>query len=213
VIGIVLNDVYYKYLHRPTESRFLDAEPAARLNRFNPNDFPGAIFAKSYLAHDLVFVAQLFWKKLFVAQLLWKKLNGYPVFYFERQVDAHLAWKDYGWEKTSELLGEMQQMVSDSGAEFEAIIFPTIYQSNEGYRRLDEEYIMYPIESAKQILEEREIPYLDLSEAVYAQGGVELFKDWVHCNVEGNLIVAKEIADFLNRRLDLGICKRSAPAI
>ena len=92
---------------------------------------------------------------MFVARLLWKRLNGYPVFYFERQVDAHLAWKDYGWEKTSELLGEMQQMVEDSGA--------------------------------------------------------ELFKDWVHFNVEGNLIVAKEIANSLNHRLDLGICERPAP--
>jgi lysophospholipase L1-like esterase len=202
VLGIVLNDVYYKYLHRPTESRFLDAEPAARLNRFDTNDFPGAMFARSHLAHDLVFGAQL----------LWKQLNGHPEFYFERRVDAHLAWKAYGWEKTGELLGEMQQLVEGSGAELDAIIFPTIYQSNEGYRQLDEEYIMYPIEAAKQILEQREIPYLDLSEAVYAQGGVELFKDWVHFNVEGNLIVAKEIANFLNRRLDLGVCERPAPA-
>lgn len=196
VLGMVLNDVYYKYLHRPTSKRLLDSEPGAWLHHFNTNGFPGVLFANSYLAHDLAFRAQV----------LWKRLSGYPYFHFERQVDAYLAWKDYGWEKTGELLAEMQEMVSDSGAQLEAIIFPTIHQANESYLQQDEKYVMYPIQATRQILEKLNIPYLDLTGPVNSSGGVKLFKDWIHFNDKGNQIVAEEIAKYIKHSLHRGAC-------
>ena len=197
LLGFVLNDVYYKYLHRPTGSKLLDAEPSRRLHRFDTNTFPGRLVANSYLAHEVVFGSQI----------LWKRLSGIPRFPFERRDDAYLAWKSYGWDKTRELLGEMKELVGKSGARLEVIIFPTIYQANETYRRLDEQYVLYPIQTVRHILEQTEIPYLDLTESIYTNGGVTVFKDWVHFNDVGREIVAKKIAEYVALRLDSGVCE------
>jgi hypothetical protein len=101
VLGFVFNDVYYKYLHRPVEDNFLALDTTIYLNRFDTDSFPGCLFARSYLAHN----------SFHTMERIVKKIGGYPYYTFERKPDFYLAWKDYGWNKTNALIGEMQELL------------------------------------------------------------------------------------------------------
>ena len=89
VLGFVFNDVYYKYLHKPTSSTFLGREPAAHLSHIDPHSFPGVLFAQSHLTHEIASFGET----------IWKRLVGRPVFPFERRGEFYLAWKPYGWNE------------------------------------------------------------------------------------------------------------------
>jgi hypothetical protein len=62
-LGFVFNDVYYKYYHKPTKEKVLAREPAAHLHHFNTDSFPGLLFARSHLAHQVVSAGEILWKK------------------------------------------------------------------------------------------------------------------------------------------------------
>ena len=55
VVCFVLNDVYPRYLHRPSREEMFPFDPAARLHRFDGTRFPGRLFARSYLAHEAAY--------------------------------------------------------------------------------------------------------------------------------------------------------------
>ena len=76
ILGFVFNDLYYKYLHKPTKDNFA-FDPGIYLNRFGISTFPGFLFSKSYLAHEVA------WR----LEILLKKIQKQPVFPFE----YHLA--------------------------------------------------------------------------------------------------------------------------
>ncbi|HEY7165778.1 MAG TPA: GDSL-type esterase/lipase family protein, partial [Candidatus Binatia bacterium] len=88
VLGFVFNDLYYKYLHRPSKNNLMYGDPAANRYRFDPDGFFGALFGWSYLAHNIAYRGEHFWKR---------RVQHRPTFPFEDRTDFYLAWKKYGW--------------------------------------------------------------------------------------------------------------------
>lgn len=187
VLGFVFNDVYYKYLHKPVEGSFLGPEPTVQLHRFDTNTFPGILFARSYLAH----------KSFFALERFVKKSRGYPDFSFERRDDFYLAWKDYGWDETTELIGEMKDLLQKKNIQLMVVVFPLSDQLDDNYLQINKEYVRYPQQRIKQICDNNHIPFLDLTEPLYQNGGTTLFTDGIHLNGKGNDIVADEATNYL----------------
>jgi lysophospholipase L1-like esterase len=191
VLGFVFNDVFYKYLHRPTGEKIIAPEPESRLHRFNTDSFPGMLFRKSYLAHELTYA----FRKLSY------KLSLSPFYTFEHRNDFYLAWKSYGWTDTEKLIGKMHQQLADKNIPLVIVIFPISDQVDNEYINRDRNYVLYPQSRIKKISEKYDIPYMDLTNAIYQGGGRKLFSDYLHLTEEGNDIVASEITQYFSDNL------------
>lgn len=191
VLGFVLNDLFYKYQHKPTTQNLLDREPTTRLYRFNPDVFPGRLFACSYLAHEVVRRSDM----------IWKTLRGRPTFPFEEYGDFYLAWKEYGWIQARRLIGEMHRLLMDRGVSLAILVFPIMDQVQARPRQLDEAYVLYPQTKIREIGRDEGIPMLDLTESIHRSGDARLFQDIVHLNAKGNDVVTDELERFLEEEL------------
>ena len=187
ILGFVFNDLYYKYLHRPTKDKLLGNEPTARLHYFNTNSFPGIIFARSHLLHEIVRRSKI----------LWKPISQQLMFPFEQRGDFYLAWKDYGWVHTQKLIGMMQKLLTDKGVSFMVLVFPVSDQVNDRYRRVNKQYVLYPQSMINKICDSYEIPVFDLTDSIYTNGGITLFRDYLHLNGKGNDVVVDELERYL----------------
>ncbi len=187
VLGFVFNDVYYKYLHKPTSDNLLATDPEVTLQYLDKHSFPDSLLAWSYLANLI---------QPRVAYQLQKR-SGQPTFPFEQRADFFLAWKPYGWNETKPLLSEMKTLAHNNSINFMVIIFPVSDQVNDTYRSKNLEYVLYPQARLKGILEELEIPYLDLTDTLYQNGGIALYEDYLHLNAQGNDVIANTLTDYL----------------
>ena len=118
---------------------------------------------------------------------------GRPVFPFERRGDFYLAWKPYAWGRVRDLIGEMHTLLKKRGMSLVVLVFPMRDQVNDSYRRLDETYVLYPQRKIREICDDHGIPSLDVTETLYTQGGVTLFRDHLHLNAAGNNILTNEL--------------------
>lgn len=193
VLGFVFNDVYYKYYHKPTRQKFLARDAAAHLYHFNPNTFPGTLFSRSHLAHQIVSLSEF----------IWKRIVRQPVFPFERRGDFYLAWKPYGWGKVRDLIEEMQNLLRERGVSLVVLVFPMIDQVTASYRQLDEAYVLYPQRKIREICDDLGIPILDVTDALYRAGGITVYRDHLHLNAKGNDVVTNELEKYLVGRLKL----------
>jgi lysophospholipase L1-like esterase len=191
VLGFALNDVYFKYLHKPSKTELLGNEPTIGLYRFNPYSFPGNLFSRSYLAHSLVYQLE---------NLINSKIRG-SYFPFEHRLDFYLAWKDYGWAKTRKLIGEMKSLLDELRIPLIVVVYPVSDQVDDKYLVKNREYVLLPQKKIKEIGAEYHIPTLDLTEIIYENGGEELFVDYLHLNHKGNEIVAETVSDYLEEHL------------
>ena len=192
MLGFVFNDVYYKYLHKPNSQRFLGREPTAHLYHFDPEKFPGILFARSHLAHQIASRSEI----------LWKRILGRPVFPFEQRGDFYLAWKPYGWDHARALIREMRSLLRQKGVPLMVLVFPISDQVNDEYRKLDQAFILYPQRKIREICEEFDIPMLDLTETLYRKGGETLFRDYLHLNSKGNDVIADVLERYLVERFE-----------
>ena len=192
ILGFVFNDVYYKYYHRLTSENLLVRDPTAHLYHFNPDKFPGILFSWSHLAHQIVGMSEI----------IWKRIVGRPVFPFERRGDFYLAWKPYGWGRVRDLIGEMHTLLKKRGISLVVLVFPMRDQVNDSYRRLDESYVLYPQRKIRQICDDHGIPMLDVTETLYKDGGVTLFVDDLHLNAKGNNILTDKLEKYLMDTLE-----------
>lgn len=200
VLGFVFNDVYYKYLHRPTERNMLALEPGALLHRFDTRSFPGALVGSSYLAHELAYAVQV----------LARKVRRSPSFPFESKVDFYLAWKEYGWADTIPLIGELRELLKARGVPLMIVVFPVSTQVDDKYRSLNREYVLYPQRRIRRICSDHDIPCLDMTEALYVKGGTKLYRDYLHLNKQGNDVVAEEVTRYLVEKASLWVSARWA---
>ena len=190
ILGFVFNDVY-KYLHRTTEEKILAHEPEVSLHRFNVHIFPGILFRNSYLAHEV----------MYAFQKIPHKLGLSPYYSFEHRPGFYLAWKSHGWTETEMLIGKMYQQLSDKDIPLIIVIFPVSDQVDDEYLNRDRDYVLYPQSRIKAIGEKYDIPYLDLTDALYQGGGRKLFADYLHLKKEANDIVAAELTKYLSDNL------------
>jgi len=195
VLGFVYNDVFCPYLHRPVEGNLLAWEPTARLNRFDTSRFPGLLFQKSYLAHEL---ARVFRK---AARLLRRE----PTFQFDAKDDFYLAWFDYAWPQTAGLLRQMRDLLAEHGIPLQVMVFPVSEQLDDRALKLDRRRALFPERKIGAICAELDLPLLNYREALYAAGGTNLYADYLHLNRAGNDVIAAELTRFLAPRIDLGI--------
>jgi len=59
-----------------------------------------------------------------------------------------------------------------------------------------------------KICDNYEIPMLDLTESIYKNGGITLFRDYLHLNGKGNNIVADQLERYLAN--EIGLIQNSA---
>ncbi|NOY40137.1 MAG: SGNH/GDSL hydrolase family protein [Nitrospirae bacterium] len=193
VLGFVFNDLYYKYLHRPTSSKLFGTDLSTRLHYFNTDSFPGIIFARSQFAHEIA-------RRSII---LWKMISKQPIYPFERRRDFYLAWKDYGWTHTQKLIGTMQKLLKDKGIPFRILVYPVTDQVNDQYRRINKQYVLYPQRMIRKICDAYGIPELDLTNALYKNGGTTLFRDYLHLNEKGNDVVTNKVERFLVKEMKI----------
>ena len=186
ILGFALNDLY-KYFHKPTKNKILGLDPSRNLNRFDVDTYPGSLLSQSYLAHMTVWALDL----------ILKKIIGFPYFTFNYRSDTYTAWKDYAWRKESELIDEMNELLKKKGIKFVIVSFPLSEQLNDKNLQLNREYVLFPQKKLKELCNSYKIPYLDLTDAIYRNGGTRLYNDYFHLNLRGNDIVARVITDFL----------------
>jgi lysophospholipase L1-like esterase len=187
ILGFVFNDLFYPYLHRPTKHGLLSYDPESLLSSIDPHSVPGTLVGWSYLAHYFAYRGKN----------VLKKAAQRPVFPFEETHDFYLAWKSYGWDHTPALIGEMKTLLSEKGISLEVLVFPISDQVNDAYRSLDEAWVLYPQRRIREICNAAGIPMLDLTDPIYRNGGVTLFRDYVHLNGKGNDLVADELQKHL----------------
>jgi len=187
ILGFVFNDLFYKYLHKPTEKSFLDTEPQAELNRFDTDSSIGSIFAKSYLAHSIVYIQER----------IRNKLAKRPYLSFEHRKDFYLAWKPYGWKHSETLITEMKQILNKKGIQFNIITFPISSQVDKTILSFNEKYVLYPQSKIKKIAEKNNIPFYDLTKSIQDNGDLKLYKDYLHFNKKGNDVIAKQLTQYL----------------
>ena len=187
ILGFVFNDVFYKYLSKPTKESILGREPEIQLHRFDVDKLPGKLFSRSYVAH----------RAFYSFEVLYKKISGKPLFPFEYRTDFYLAWKKFGWRTTKKLLMEMKSLLEVRNIAFRIVIYPISDQTDPTYLEIDRNYVLYPQKMIKSICQDLEIPFLDLTEFLEQEGGRSLFKDYLHLNGRGNDIVAREVTKFL----------------
>ncbi len=199
ILGFVFNDVHYKYALKPTEKKIFGSEPRIWLHCFNTHSFPGVLFTKSYLVHT----------SFYAMETLIKKIMGSPYFIFEHSQYLYLAWKDYGWNETKVLIGEMQKLLNGRNIPMIIVIYPIQNQMYDNYLKIDKDYVLYPQKRIKNICIEYRIPFLDLTEPIYKKGGTEVYKDNIHLNNKGNDIVADEVTRFLNNNKTVWMYKSS----
>ena len=82
------------------------------------------------------------------------------------------------------------------------LVFPISDQVNDEYRKLDPAFILYPQRKIREICEEFGIPMLDLTEALYRNGGETLFRDYLHLNSKGNDVIADVLEKYLVERFE-----------
>jgi len=187
VVCFVLNDVYPRYLHRPSREEMFPFDPAARLHRFDGTRFPGRLFARSYLAHEAAYSFEIV-----------RQFFGFaPSFSFQHRDDFYLAWKSHGWAESAKLLEAMQHVLHPTGAPLALVVFPIRDQLEARNLDRDRDYVLSPQRRLRTLCEQRKIPYHDLTEALLAGGGPRLFADHVHLTARGNDLVAVEVTRFL----------------
>jgi lysophospholipase L1-like esterase len=82
------------------------------------------------------------------------------------------------------------------------LVSPISDQVNDEYRKLDRAFVLYPQQKIREICEEYAIPMLDLTEAIYREGGVTLFRDYLHLNAKGNDVVINELQKYVEDTLE-----------
>lgn len=187
ILGFVFNDVYYKYLSKPTQKTLLGREPKIQLHRFKTDSLPQSLFSRSYLAHRVYYELEV----------INKKIRKLPYFPFEYRTDFYLAWKENGWNKTKALIGEMNDILKGKNIPLIVVIYPITDQVNKKYLNIDKDYVLYPQKRIKQICKLYQIPFLDLQATIYKNGGTVLYQDYLHMNNKGNDIIAHEVTEFL----------------
>jgi lysophospholipase L1-like esterase len=91
----------------------------------------------------------------------------------------------------------MQEILKDRNTRFMKVIYPIINQMYDKYLKIDRNYVLYPQNKIKAICNDYNIPFLDLTNALYINGGTRLYKDYLHLNEKGNDIVANEATKYL----------------
>ncbi len=187
ILGVVLNDGYDPYLHRPTAEYILEFDPAAGRYRFNPYRGWGRFFSKSYLAHELVYSLEL-------GRDRGRKRSRYS---FEDRIDYYLAWKDYGWDRFALRLGEMLAELKKRHIPLAVVIFPVSEQMDDDLLKRDRDYLLKPQVRIARICAEQRVPCLDLIPFLKQRGGAVLFKEYTHLNPAGYDVVSMVLTQFL----------------
>ncbi len=192
ILGFVFNDTFYKYLHIPLKGGALGADPEVALNYFDKSSFPGFLFPKSYLAHQVSYLSQR----------AIEQFDGRQNFRFARRKDFFLSWKDYGWGPVDRLLTSMRDQLDSLDIMFLVVIFPMSAQVDSRNLATDEAFVLYRQSRIREICDRLGVPCLDLTDSMIEGGGPPLFDDYLHLGNRGNDISSREITSFLVENLD-----------
>jgi hypothetical protein len=124
------------------------------------------------------------------------------VFPFERK-DFHLAWKNYGWVNVQKLIGEMEELLMERGISLVVLVFPVSNQVDDRYRSLNKEYVLYPQSKISKICDNYRIRFLDLTDTIYMNGGLTLFRDDLHLNAKGNDVILEKLKEYFMTEIGL----------
>lgn len=190
ILGFVMNDLH-EYFHKPTKNKILGLDPERNLNRFDVDTFPGCLVSRSYLAHVTVWAFDL----------ALEKLTGLHYFRFNYRSDTYLAWKDYAWKREGKIIEEINELLKKNGIKFVIVSFPLSEQVDDKNLKINRDYVLSPQKKLKEVCDSYGISFLDLTDAIYQNGGTSLFKDYFHLKPRGNDVVAQELTDYLDSLL------------
>ena len=91
----------------------------------------------------------------------------------------------------------MNELLKKNAVKFIIISFPLSEQVNDENLKLNKDYVLYPQKRLRNLCNNYKIPFLDLTDAIYRNGGTSLFNDYLHLNPSGNDVVAHEVTDYL----------------
>ena len=97
----------------------------------------------------------------------------------------------------------MQALLTEREISLVVLVFPVSDQVNDQYRKIDEAYVLYPQGKIREICDAYAIPRLDMTESIHRNGGITLFRDYVHLNAKGNDVVTDGLEKYLVDKLGL----------
>jgi hypothetical protein len=104
-----------------------------------------------------------------------------------------------GWQRLFGALDAMHQLLKEQQIPFLVMILPSSYIFQNGGDQ--KQFASRLLEKAVSRAEEKQLPYLALTEALRQGGGERLFMDFVHLNEEGNRVVGEALSDHLIQML------------
>ena len=109
----------------------------------------------------------------------------------EADLDWGAAWDDSTWAIVKNQIEELNRFSNEKGIKFLIMCLPVSFQVYAEF--LDD----YPQEKLMDIARNKKILYLDILPILRKNKNAELFYDHCHLNVQGQRIVAQELAEFI----------------
>lgn len=117
---------------------------------------------------------------------------------WEARADANSAWKDHSWSEYTDQLRRLHDMVKKGGARLAMVILP---MEQQVLLRADKDlaYVLLPQSKVSALCIENRIPCMDpfAEFATAYDQKKKLYRDALHLNRAGHLLVGKELARFL----------------
>lgn len=161
----------------------------------------GFFFEKTYLYTD--FLRRILNLRARFASPEAERPVGWQVFY-SLGFDQTLLTRERvetGWHHLFTSLEATAQLLEENEIQFVLMILPSRYLYQKAGQRTQAATAIF--DRAIEMAKERNLPYLDMSEAVRAGGGSELFFDFAHMTVDGNHVLGEALGEELRRVLHL----------
>ena len=105
-----------------------------------------------------------------------------------------------GWTKTFGALHQTLELLKMSNTRFLLMILPSRYMFNDSAPEW-QSFASNLVRRACDLAEKRQIPYVNMTEAIRQGGGTRLFMDFAHLNEEGNRVVGQALSDLIQHAL------------
>jgi hypothetical protein len=113
-----------------------------------------------------------------------------------------------GWSRMFAALEQTSAMLKERNIEFLLMIMPSEYIYSERSAAW-QSYALNLVRRARNLASSRQLPFIDMTDAIRNGGGSRLFIDFAHLTVEGNKVVGEALFDRLQRSYPKGGASRT----
>lgn len=101
-----------------------------------------------------------------------------------------------GWEKMLRALKGTHEYLGERGVSFLLLIMPSRFVFEKASRPYGD-FARNLVARAANLLQQKQIPYIDVTNSIAEAGGAKLYFDFAHLTEEGNEAVGKTLLDYL----------------